>query len=65
MPPGVDAVVDACDQVKVRASMAEWARRSDVIFIAVGATKIRPRPAFFLVCSRYCNATMRASVGSS
>ena len=37
LPPGADAVVDACDQVKAKTAMAAWARRSGTIFIAVGA----------------------------
>ena len=37
LPEGVDAVIDACDQVKVKAVMADWARRSKTLFITVGA----------------------------
>ncbi len=37
LPPGVDAVIDACDQVKAKTAMAAWARASGTIFIAVGA----------------------------
>lgn len=37
LPPGVDAVVDACDQVKAKLSMAQWARRYKRLFISVGA----------------------------
>ncbi len=37
LPAGVDAVIDACDQVKSKTAMAAWARRSDAHFIAVGA----------------------------
>lgn len=37
LPPGVDAVIDACDQVKAKTAMAAWARRSGVVFVAVGA----------------------------
>ena len=37
LPPGVDAVIDACDQVKAKTAMAAWARTSKAIFIAVGA----------------------------
>lgn len=37
LPDGVDAVIDACDQVKVKAVMAAWARRSKALFITVGA----------------------------
>ncbi len=35
--PGVDAVIDACDQVRAKAVMAAWARRQKSIFITVGA----------------------------
>jgi tRNA threonylcarbamoyladenosine dehydratase len=34
---GVDAVIDACDQVRAKAVMAAWARRQKEIFISVGA----------------------------
>lgn len=37
LPPGVDAVVDACDQVKAKAAMAAWARDTGTLFIAAGA----------------------------
>jgi tRNA A37 threonylcarbamoyladenosine dehydratase len=37
LPPGVTAVIDACDQVKAKLAMAVWARRSNVLFITVGA----------------------------
>jgi len=37
LPAGVDAVVDACDQVRVKALMADWARRTRARFVSVGA----------------------------
>lgn len=37
LPPGVDAVIDACDQVKAKTAMAAWALRACRLFIAVGA----------------------------
>lgn len=37
LPLGVDAVIDACDQVKVKTALADWARRSKALFISVGA----------------------------
>ena len=37
LPAGVDAVIDACDQVKVKTAMADWARRNKALFISVGA----------------------------
>ncbi len=37
LPEGVDAVVDACDQIKAKTAMADWARRSKALFISVGA----------------------------
>ncbi len=37
LPAGVDAVVDACDQVKAKAAMAAWALASRSLFISVGA----------------------------
>jgi tRNA A37 threonylcarbamoyladenosine dehydratase len=33
----VDAVIDACDQVKAKTAMAAWALRHHVLFITVGA----------------------------
>jgi tRNA A37 threonylcarbamoyladenosine dehydratase len=33
----VDAVIDACDQVKAKVAMADWARRGKKIFISAGA----------------------------
>ncbi len=38
LPPGaVDALVDACDQVKAKTALAVWAKRQGVAHIAVGA----------------------------
>lgn len=37
LPPGVQAVVDACDQVKAKTAMAQWARDTRALFISVGA----------------------------
>ncbi len=37
LPPGVDAVIDACDQVRAKTAMAAWARNSGALFISVGA----------------------------
>lgn len=37
LPGAVDAVIDACDQVKSKAAMAQWARRNKALFITVGA----------------------------
>jgi tRNA A37 threonylcarbamoyladenosine dehydratase len=37
LPEGVNAVVDACDQVKAKTAMAAWARDTGVLFISVGA----------------------------
>ena len=37
LPLGVDAVIDACDQVKAKTAMAAWARAGAVHFISVGA----------------------------
>ncbi len=35
--PGVNAVIDACDQVKAKAAMADWALRTGALFVMVGA----------------------------
>ncbi len=37
LPAKPDAVIDACDQVKAKVAMAEWALRQQVGFITVGA----------------------------
>lgn len=37
LPDGVDAVIDACDQVWAKTAMAAWALKSKSIFISVGA----------------------------
>lgn len=37
LPQGVDAVIDACDQIKAKLAMAQWARRNKRLFISVGA----------------------------
>jgi tRNA A37 threonylcarbamoyladenosine dehydratase len=37
LPQGVDAVIDACDQVRAKTAMAAWALKSKSTFIAVGA----------------------------
>jgi tRNA A37 threonylcarbamoyladenosine dehydratase len=37
LPAGVDAVIDACDQVRAKTAMAAWALKERVIFITAGA----------------------------
>ena len=37
LPARVDAVIDACDQVRAKTAMAAWAQRHRAPFIAVGA----------------------------
>lgn len=37
LPAGVDAVIDACDQVQAKTAMAAWARAHKALFIAAGA----------------------------
>src|SRR3954465_15989571 len=37
LPAGVDAVIDACDEVKAKTAMAAWARATKTLFIACGA----------------------------
>ncbi len=37
LPHGVDAVIDACDAVRAKESMALWALRTRALFITVGA----------------------------
>jgi tRNA threonylcarbamoyladenosine dehydratase len=37
LPHRVDAVIDACDQVKAKVAMAAWALRTDTMFVAAGA----------------------------
>jgi len=37
LPSPVDAVIDACDQVKAKTAMAAWALKQRTVFISVGA----------------------------
>lgn len=37
LPDGVNATVDACDQIKAKTAMADWARRTRALFVSVGA----------------------------
>ena len=37
LPANVDAVIDACDQVRAKTAMADWARKNKVPFVTVGA----------------------------
>ena len=37
LPAGIDAVIDACDQVRAKTAMAAWSRKQPVFFISVGA----------------------------
>ena len=37
LPPGVDAVIDACDQASAKTAMAAWALKNKSILITVGA----------------------------
>lgn len=37
LPAGVDAVIDACDQVRAKTAMAAWALRNKTLFVTVGA----------------------------
>jgi tRNA A37 threonylcarbamoyladenosine dehydratase len=37
LPPGVQAVIDACDQVQAKVAMAAWALATGTLFITVGA----------------------------
>ncbi|EER60567.1 UBA/THIF-type NAD/FAD binding protein [Acidovorax delafieldii 2AN] len=37
LPPGVDAVIDACDQIKAKTAMAVWARENGVLLVSAGA----------------------------
>ena len=37
LPPGVDAVIDACDSVRAKVAMAAWALATGTLFVSVGA----------------------------
>lgn len=37
LPAGVDAVIDACDQIPAKTAMAAWALRHPLLFVSVGA----------------------------
>ena len=44
IPDDVSAVIDACDQVKAKTTMAVWARESKTHFISVGAAGGKRQP---------------------
>ncbi len=44
LPSPVDAVIDACDQVRAKAVVAAWARSAGVVHVAVGAAGGKRRP---------------------
>lgn len=44
VPEGVDAVIDACDQVKAKTVIAAWARKSKTHLISVGAAGGKRQP---------------------
>lgn len=37
LPDNVHAIIDACDQVRSKTAMADWARRTHSVFVTVGA----------------------------
>jgi tRNA threonylcarbamoyladenosine dehydratase len=37
LPPGVDAVIDACDSVRAKVAMAAWALATGTLFVSAGA----------------------------
>lgn len=37
LPSDVAAVIDACDQVRAKTAMADWARKTKAVFVSVGA----------------------------
>ncbi|MFM9879089.1 MAG: ThiF family adenylyltransferase [Burkholderiaceae bacterium] len=37
LPAGVDAVIDACDQLQAKTAMAAWALNNPLLFVCVGA----------------------------
>lgn len=37
LPCGVDAVIDACDEVQVKSALAAWSRQTSTIFVTSGA----------------------------
>lgn len=37
VPPGIHAVIDACDQIRAKTTMAAWAKSQGTLFITVGA----------------------------
>jgi tRNA A37 threonylcarbamoyladenosine dehydratase len=45
LPPGVDGVIDACDQMRAKVAMAAWAlAQRHILFITVGAAGGKRRP---------------------
>lgn len=37
LPDDIDATIDACDQIRAKAAMADWARRNKKLFVSIGA----------------------------
>ena len=37
LPETVDAVIDACDQIRAKAAMAAWALKTKTLFVSIGA----------------------------
>ena len=37
LPESVDAVIDACDQIRAKAAMAAWALKTKTLFVSIGA----------------------------
>lgn len=44
LPTPVDALVDACDQVRAKAALAAWARATGTAFVCAGAAGGKQRP---------------------
>lgn len=44
LPPGLDGVIDACDQIRAKAVLASWAREARTAFVSVGAAGGKQRP---------------------
>lgn len=44
LPGPVDALIDACDQVRAKAVLASWAREQRVVCVSVGAAGGKQRP---------------------
>jgi tRNA A37 threonylcarbamoyladenosine dehydratase len=68
LPQGVDAVIDACDELKAKTAMAAWAREQRALFIACGAAggkRLAPALSFSSIWQLAMDSTASGARGWS